>query len=169
MILWDWREKFYYLVQTAHVSSRCTTYGGHGSELQPPSTKYSKPPFLFPLVPGTYSGSLSTQTKSFWFGSLKYEVIRYPILLGPPSRTIVPRGHHQHWATWLDKADNTRRLVIMKISSERIPTVGADLIFSTVHISWVLIAVVIPVVLWIVWKTKVVYSTTLVIVPFTSH
>ena len=70
LILWDWREKFYYLVQTAHVSSRCKTYGGHGSELQPPSTKYSKPPFLFPLVPGTYSGSLSTQTKSFWFGWL---------------------------------------------------------------------------------------------------
>ena len=69
---------FYYLVQTTHVSSRCWTYGRQGSEPQLPSTKYSKAPSLLALVPGTYSGSLSTQTKSFWFGWLKYEVIRYP-------------------------------------------------------------------------------------------
>ena len=38
------------------------------------------------------------------------------ILLGPARWTVIPRGHHQHWATWLDEADNAWRIMIMEIS-----------------------------------------------------
>ena len=119
-------------MQTSHFSSRCRTYGGHGSEPQPPSTKYSKTPSLFPLVPGTYSGSFVSTDEVFLVPVVVIWGHQVPmILLGPSRWTVIPCGHHQHWATWLDKADNARRLVIMKISSERIATVGADPTFST--------------------------------------
>ena len=53
-----------HLVHTAHVNSRPSTYGRHGSDPHLPSTGYSKAPFLLAKVPRTYSGSPSTQTKS---------------------------------------------------------------------------------------------------------
>ena len=35
------------------------------------------------------------------------------ILLGPSRWTVIPSGHHQHWATWLDIADGTRRILVL--------------------------------------------------------
>ena len=91
------------------------------------------------------------------------------ILLGPSRRTVIPCRHHQQRTTWFDKADNTWRLVIMKISFERVPTVLMDFIFGSVHVCWVLIAIAVPVILGIVWKAKIIYSTTLVSVMISTR
>ena len=91
------------------------------------------------------------------------------ILLGPSRWTVIPCGHHQQWTTWFDKADDTRCVVIMEISFERVSIVLRDFILSSEHVCWELIAIAVPVVLWIVWKTKVVNSTTLMSVMFSTY
>ena len=91
------------------------------------------------------------------------------ILLGPSRWTVISCGHHQQWTTWFDKADNTRCVVIMEISFERVPIVLRDFILGSVHVCWVLIAIAVPVVRWIAWKTKVVNSTTLMSVMFSTY
>ena len=91
------------------------------------------------------------------------------ILFGPPRWTIIPCGNHHHWTTWPDKADSARRLMIMEISSERIPTIATNFILGAVNVSYRLRAVAVSVVLWSVWKAKIVHSTSSVRVMFTTR
>ena len=91
------------------------------------------------------------------------------ILLGPSRWTIIPGRHHQHRATWLDEADNAYCFMIMDISLKRVTAVLTHFIFSTVNVSGGLIAIFVLVILWIVWKAKVVRSTTRVIVEVSTH
>ena len=91
------------------------------------------------------------------------------ILLGPSRWAVIPSRHHQHWTTWLDEADNARRIMIVKISLKRVSVVIIHLIFSAVHVSSLLMAIFVLVILWIMWKAKVVRSTTRVFVPFSTH
>ena len=91
------------------------------------------------------------------------------ILLGPSRRTVIPCRHHQHWATWLDEADNAWRIMIVEISLKRVTAVLTHVIFSTVHVSSVLMAICVLVILWIGWKAEVVRSTTMVSVAFPAY
>ena len=91
------------------------------------------------------------------------------ILLGPSRRTVIPSRHHQHWATWLDEADNAWRIMIVEISLKRVTAVLTHFIFSTVHVSGVLMAICVLVIPWIVWKAEVVRSTTMVSVAFSAY
>ena len=91
------------------------------------------------------------------------------ILLGPSRWTVISGWHHQHRATWLDEADNAWCFMIMEIFLKRVSVAITYLIFSAVHVSGVLMAIFVLVILWIVWKAKVVRSTTRVIVVFSSH
>ena len=91
------------------------------------------------------------------------------ILLGPSRRTVISCGHHQQWTTWFDKADNTRRVVIIKTFFERVSIVLRNFILGSVHVCWVLIAIAVPVILGFVWKAKVVSSTTWMIVTFSTY
>ena len=59
--------------------------------------------------------------------------------------------------------------MVVKISVEGIAVILVDFILSSVHVSSVLVAVFVLVVLWIVRKTKVVRSTAMVIVPLSAH
>ena len=91
------------------------------------------------------------------------------ILLGPSRRTVIPCRHHQHWATWLDEADNAWRIMMVEISLKRVTAVLTHVIFSTVHVSGVLMAICVLVILWIGWKAEVVRSTTMVSVAFPAY
>ena len=91
------------------------------------------------------------------------------ILLGPTRWTVIPGRHHQHRATWLDEADNTWCFMIMEISLKRVTAVLTHFIFSTVHVSGVLMAICVLVIPWIVWKAEVVRSTTMVSVAFSAY
>ena len=42
------------------------------------------------------------------------------ILLGTSRWTVIPSGHHQHWATWVDIADGTRSIVVLEIFVKRV-------------------------------------------------
>ena len=91
------------------------------------------------------------------------------ILLGPSRWTVIPGRHHQHRATWLDEADNTWCFMILEISLKRVSVAITYFIFSAVHVSGVLMAICVLVILWIVWKAKVVRSTTRVSVMLSTH
>ena len=78
-------------------------------------------------------------------------------------------SHPQHWTTWLDEADDARRIMIVKIFLKRVSVVIVHFIFSAVHESSGLIAILVFVLFWIVWKAKVARSTTRVIVVFSTH
>ena len=91
------------------------------------------------------------------------------ILLGPARWTVIPRGHHQHWATWLDEADNAWRIMIMKISLKRVSVVFTHLIFSAIHVSGALMAIFVLVIFWILWKAEVTPPTTRVIEVLSTH
>ena len=91
------------------------------------------------------------------------------ILLGPSRWTVIPGRHHQHRATWLDEADNAYCFMIMDISLKRVTAVLTHFIFSTVHVSGVLMAICVLAILWIVWKAEVVHSTTMVSVMLSTH
>ena len=54
--------------------------------------------------------------------------------------------------------------MIVKISLKRVSVVIIHFIFSAVHVSSGLMAIFVLVIFWIVWKAKVVRSTTRVIV-----
>ena len=91
------------------------------------------------------------------------------IFFGPSRRTVIPCGHHQHWATWLDKADNTGSFMVVDISFENSANESTYLIFSAVHISPTLDAISVSVILWIMRKAKVVCTTSKVIVILSTH
>ena len=91
------------------------------------------------------------------------------ILLGPSRWTVIPRGHHQHWATWLDEADNAWRIMILEISLKRVSVVFTHLIFSAPHVSGDLTAFFVLVIFWIVWKAEVTRPTTRVPVVLSTH
>ena len=59
--------------------------------------------------------------------------------------------------------------MIMEISLKRVSVAIRYFIFSAVHVSGVLMAICVLVILWIVWKAKVVRSTTVVSVAFSTH
>ena len=93
-----------------------------------------------------------------------------PMILLDPSRwAVISSRHHQHWTTWLDEADDARRIMIVKISLKRVSVVIIHFIFSAVHVSNGLRAIFVLVIFWIVWKAKVVRSTTRVIVVFSTQ
>ena len=77
-----------------------------------------------------------------------------PMLLLAPFRwtcTVIPSGHHQHWTTWVDMADGTRCIVVMEIFLNR------QFILSTIdETSVVLITIFVLIVLWNLWKAKIV-------------
>ena len=156
----------YHLVHTAQVNSRPSTYGRQGSAPHRPSTGYSKAPFWLAPLPGTYSASSSTQMKSrcLLVGIMLSHQVPM-ILLSPSRRTIIPCGHHQLWTTWLDVADNARCLVVSDVVLKNV----VGFILSPVHVPCVLVAIIVPIILWIVWQAKVVYSTTLMSVMFSTH
>ena len=52
--------------------------------------------------------------------------------------------------------------MIVKIALKRVSVAIIYFIFSAVHVSGVLIAICVLVILWIVWKAEVVRSTTMV-------
>ena len=107
--------------------------------------KYIKAPFVFAWVPGMNSGSLSTQWILFGFvGVVRSHQIPM-ILLGPSRWTVIPRGHHQHWATWVDIAEGTRCIVVLEIFVKR---VKRQFVLSAIYQSSVLNAVLVLIVLW---------------------
>ena len=59
--------------------------------------------------------------------------------------------------------------MIMEISLKRVSAVLTHFIFSTVHVSGVLMAICVLVIPWIVWKAEVVRSTTMVSVAFSAY
>ena len=59
--------------------------------------------------------------------------------------------------------------MIMEISLKRVTAVLTHFIFSTVHVSGVLMAICVLAILWIVWKAEVVHSTTMVSVMLSTH
>ena len=59
--------------------------------------------------------------------------------------------------------------MIVKIFLKRVSVVIVHFIFSAVHESSGLIAILVFVLFWIVWKAKVARSTTRVIVVFSTH
>ena len=91
------------------------------------------------------------------------------ILLGPSRWTVIPCGHHQHWATWLDETDNAESFVIVNVSLKRVSVVLTVVILSPIHECLSLNSFFVLVILWIVRKTKVVRSTTRMVVPLSAH
>ena len=87
------------------------------------------------------------------------------ILFSPPRWTNIPCGHHQRWATWLDVTDNARCLVVSDVVLKNV----VGFILSPVHVPCALVAIIVLIILWIVWQAKVVYSTTLMSVMFSTH
>ena len=67
------------------------------------------------------------------------------ILLGPSRWTVIPSGHHQHWATWVDIAEGTRCIVVLEIFVKR---VKRQFVLSAIYQSSVLNAVLVLIVLW---------------------
>ena len=88
------------------------------------------------------------------------------ILLGPSRWTVIPSGHHQHCATWVDIADGTKRIVVLEIFVKRIKR---QLVFSAIYQSSVLNAVLVLIVLWGLWKAKVVRCASIVSVKLPSR
>ena len=91
------------------------------------------------------------------------------ILLGPVRWAVIPSRHHQHWATWLDEADNAWRIMVVKMFLKRVAVVITHFIFSAVHESGMLMAIFVLVIFWIVWKAEVIRPTTMVIVVLSTH
>ena len=124
MSLAYWKA-YSHLVQTGHVSSRCWTQGWHGREPKFPSTWYSKAPFWSELLSVMNILLVFVNTDVILLGRMivicSHQVLI--ILLGPSRWTVILCWDHQHWATWLDKAHSTRRIVIIEIALENGPTV----------------------------------------------
>ena len=91
------------------------------------------------------------------------------VLFGQSRWTVIPCGHHQHWTTWLDEANSTGSIMIVQIFVERISVVLMYFILGAVNVSRVLVAILVLVVLWVARKTKVVWSTTVVIVMLSTN
>ena len=91
------------------------------------------------------------------------------VLLGPSRWTVISCRHHQHGATWLDIADNTRCIMIMEISLKGNPVIVLNFILRAIYVSRGLMAISVLVVLWIVWKAKIVCSSSGVIVMFSTN
>ena len=91
------------------------------------------------------------------------------VLLGPSRWTVISCRHHQRRATWLHIADNTRCIMVMKISLKGIPIMITDLILRAIYVSSMLMAIFVLVILWIVWKAKIVWSSSGVIVKFSTN
>jgi len=88
------------------------------------------------------------------------------ILLGPSRWTVIPSRHHQHWATRVDIADGTRRIVFLEIFVKR---VKRQFVLSAIYQSSVLNAVLVVIVLWGLWKAKVVRCASIVSVKLPSR
>ena len=92
------------------------------------------------------------------------------ILLGPSIWAVIPCGHHQHWATWLDVTDSARGIVVMETSLKRVSIVLINSVLNTVHdCSHVLVSIFVLVIFWIVRKAKVVDLTTSVARSFSTR
>ena len=91
------------------------------------------------------------------------------ILFGSSRWTVIPCGHHQHWPTWLDEANSTGSIMIVQFFIERISVVLTYLILGAVNVSRTLVAILVLVVLWVARKTKVLWSTTVVIVRLSTN
>ena len=74
------------------------------------------------------------------------------IFLGPSSWTVIPCGHHQHWTTWADVANNARCFMVMEILLLEQIGDTIDFIFSAIHAPRALITVFVVAILWSVWK-----------------
>ena len=76
----------------------------------------------------------------------------------------LPSGHHQHWTTWLDIADGTRCIVVMEMFLKR------QFILSAIdETSVVLITIFVLIVLWNLWKAKIVGAPSSVSVVISTH
>ena len=91
------------------------------------------------------------------------------VLLGPSRWTVISCRHHQHGTTWLDIADNTRCIMVMEISLKGITVIPTDFILRAIYVSRALMAIFVLVILWIVWKAKIIWSSSDVIVMFSTN
>ena len=89
------------------------------------------------------------------------------ILLGPARWTIIPCGHDEHRATWLGKANGADCIIVMDVFLQWVESV--DFILGAIHVSCVLMSIFVLVVLWIVWKAKIINPTTLMSIMFTTN
>ena len=158
----------HHLVQTAHDNSLLLSYGGQGSDPHLPSTKKNSKPWWFAISRHWFECSIHTRilntmtaTTMIW----RHQVTI--ILSGPSWGTCVLSRNHVDRITITDMTNCTWYISVLT-SMNMTVTVCVSFIFSSIHVTSVLISTNWCKKIGVQWETLWITTTTRVSIMWSS-